>query len=313
MTFAFHDGERAVQARAGETMMAAHNSGIVTDTVMPGARLFIEKQVMVATSTRDGAGQIWASLLFGPAGFLSSPDVHSIAIQMGSESRMVSDPFWQSLDVSSRVGLLFIELATRRRYRVNGQVERLSSTSVRLSVAEAFPNCPKYIQRRRACPEVAQAAMPDSGSAETGLRGGELAESVADLLKRADTLFIGSGAPGGQLDASHRGGPRGFIQVVGPRLLRVPDYAGNSMFNTLGNLALDPACGLVVPDFEGGWMLHLTGRAKLIWDAADPQGATGGTGRFWEFEIDEWLLRDASRGLAWEYQDASPFLPRVRS
>lgn len=307
MAFAFHEGERAVQARAGEAAMAVRNASVITDTVIAGARAFIEKQVMVATATRSTEGQLWASVLSGPPGFLRSPEGRAIEIQLGVGRRQADDPFWQGLAAGSSAGLLFIELATRRRYRVNGQVEHLDGEMVRLGIAEAYPNCPKYIQRRhpRADPS-ALTAEPSSAR-----RGHELDAASMALLDAADTLFMASGAPGGELDASHRGGPPGFIQVLDARRLRVPDYVGNSMFNTMGNLALDPACGLVVPDFNSGRLLHLSGRASLHWDMPDPLGLTGGTQRFWEFEVHEWLLRDAASGLAWEYLDASPFLPEA--
>lgn len=308
MAYAFHEGERAVQARAGESAIAVRNAGVITDTVIAGARPFIDKQVMVATATRTDRGQVWASLLFGPPGFLRSPEGRRIEIASARAQRQADDPFWQELDLGSQAGLLFIELSTRRRYRVNGHVEHVDGQHVRVAIDEAYPNCPKYIQRRHPQGVVDEASPAQPASVQ---RGQALDEASAALLDAADTLFIASGAPGGSLDASHRGGPTGFIERLSARRLRVPDYAGNSMFNTLGNLALDPACGLVIPDFANGRLLHLTGRAELLWDQADPQGLTGGTGRFWEFEIEAWLLREHAMALSWEFLDASPFNPKV--
>ena len=307
MAYAFHEGERAIQARAGEAAIAARNASVITDTVIAGARPFIEKQVMVATATRTERGQLWASLLFGPPGFLRSPDGRSIEIASSLALRQADDPFWQELALGSQAGLLFIELSTRRRYRVNGHVEHVDDQQLRVGIDEAYPNCPKYIQRRH--PQGAAADAPPT-SPKPVRRGQALDETCAALLAGADTLFMASGAPGGSLDASHRGGPAGFIERLDAQRLRVPDYAGNSLFNTMGNLALDPACGLVVPDFSSGRLLHLTGRARLLWDQADPQGRTGGTGRFWEFEIEEWLLREQAMPLSWEFLDASPFNPK---
>ena len=308
MAHAFHEGERAVQARAGEAAIAVRNASVITDTVIAGARPFIEKQVMVATATRNEGGQLWASLLFGPPGFLRSPEGRSIELSTSLAPRQADDPFWQELDLGSRAGLLFIELSTRRRYRVNGRVEQLDDQQIRVAIDEAYPNCPKYIQRRHPHAPAGDAQRAEPSSV---WRGQDLDEASAALLGAADTLFIASGAPGGSLDASHRGGPVGFIERLTPRRLRVPDFAGNSLFNTLGNLTLDPACGLVVPDFATGRLLHLTGRAQLLWDQADPLGLTGGTGRFWEFEIEEWLLREHAMALSWEFLDASPFNPKV--
>lgn len=307
MTYSFHEGERAVQARAGEGAIAQRNASVIGNTVIAGARPFIEKQVMVATTHRDGHGRLWAGLQFGAPGFARSLDGRAIALHRPEAERQADDPLWQDLTPDARLGLLFIELSSRRRYRVNGHVEQLDSTGLRLAIAEAFPNCPKYIQRRQPRGTAGSA----SSEAANATRGHLLNDAAMALLSAADTLFVASGAPDGHLDASHRGGPRGFIEVLANHRLRVPDYAGNSMFNTLGNLALDPACGLVVPDFETGRLLHLTGEARLLWRQPDPRGLTGGTGRFWEFEVHEWLLRKGAAPLGWEYLDASPFLPQT--
>ncbi len=308
MAYSFHEGERAVQARAGEAAIAVRNASVITDTVIAGARPFIEKQVMVATATRDERGQLWASLLSGPPGFLRSPEGRSIDIAAGLATRQADDPFWQGLVTGSLAGLLFIELSTRRRYRVNGHVEHVDDQLVRVTIDEAYPNCPKYIQRRHPQAPTGEPAGPSAISVR---RGQSLDEIGAALIRTADTLFIASGAPAGSLDASHRGGPPGFIQLIDARRLRVPDYAGNSLFNTMGNLALDPACGLVVPDFDRGRLLHLSGRARLLWGQADPQGITGGTCRFWEFEVNEWVLREHVMAMSWEFLDASPFNPKA--
>ncbi len=92
-----------------------------------------------------------------------------------------------------------------------------------------------------------------------------LAEAQRAWIRRADTFFIATSHPEAGADASHRGGMPGFVRVEGDRLVW-PDYAGNAMFNTLGNIALHPRAGLVFPDFEAGATLQLTGRAAVDWD-----------------------------------------------
>lgn len=44
-----------------------------------------------------------------------------------------------------------------------------------------------------------------------------------------------------------------------------PEYRENFYFNALGNLLLNPACGLLIPDFETGGILQITGAAELVW------------------------------------------------
>jgi hypothetical protein len=56
------------------------------------------------------------------------------------------------------------------------------------------------------------------------------------------------------------------VRVQDERTLRFPDYPGNNMFNTLGNLAGHPRAGLLFVDFAGGDLLQLTGRAQVVWE-----------------------------------------------
>jgi hypothetical protein len=99
-----------------------------------------------------------------------------------------------------------------------------------------------------------------------------LTEEQRVWLRGADTFFIATVNPGHGADASHRGGMPGFIEVEADRLVW-PDYAGNMMYNTLGNIAVDPRAGLLVPDFSSGSLLQLTGRADILWSGGDMPGA----------------------------------------
>jgi len=135
--------------------------------------------------------------------------------------------------------------------------------------------------------------------------------AAADLIAAADTLFVASRHAQAGADVSHRGGGPGFVRLVDEHTLRIPDFPGNGLFNTLGNLHADPRAGLCILDFERGLLLQLTGTATLLWDQDDTSGQTGGTGRWWEFRVLRWVLRATPRALRWESLDASPFNPPV--
>lgn len=85
-----------------------------------------------------------------------------------------------------------------------------------------------------------------------------------------------------------------------------PDYAGNNMFNTLGNLLVNPKSGLLFIDFERGNTLQLTGRATVIWDT-ERRAAFAGAERVVEFEIEQ-AIAGTSR-LRWRFVEYSPFNP----
>ena len=98
-------------------------------------------------------------------------------------------------------------------------------------------------------------------------------------------------------------------EVLDDRTLRIPDYSGNSMFNTLGNLRVNARAGIIVPDFERGRTLQLTGTAETLWNQDDPEDRTGGTHRFLAFRITHWLELPLPPGVKTEFLDYSPYNP----
>ncbi len=300
----FHEGERAVQRRAGESSQADLNGRIVGDSVPRGALSFLARQEMLVVGRADDAGAVWASVWQGDAGFVHATDARTVRISLPRGTVPAEDPVRSSLRAGSRLGTLAIELGTRRRLRINGTVTAVEDGALRLEVDAAFPNCPKYVQRRQ------PSRRAGGGETGAGSRSGMTLEpGHVDLVRTADTFFVATTHAAQGVDASHRGGPPGFVEVREPGVLVIPDYRGNGMFNTLGNLEVDPRAGLVFPSFESGRLLHLTGRARLHWDRDDPDGRTGGTSRFWEFEPDRWIETRPPVRTSWKLLDASPYNP----
>ena len=83
-------------------------------------------------------------------------------------------------------------------------------------------------------------------------RGGfrtELTEDLAQFLARIDTAFLATANAAGQPYAQHRGGPKGFIKILGPRTLGFADYKGNRQYVTTGNLAENACAFLFLMDY----------------------------------------------------------------
>ncbi len=302
----FHEGELQVQERANELEEGARNGRVVADSIMKGALKFVAQQPMVVLGSVDDEQEVWASVLFGPPGFVTAPDERRVEFDLAHAGINEHDPFWRNIQHNPRIGALFLELATRRRLRINGTVERPTDGKLELNVAECYPNCPKYIQRRH----IQFEAVERSETVPSAIGGHSLNREQAALIQASDTFFVASAHPQRGVDASHRGGPPGFVEVVDERTLRIPDYVGNSMFNTLGNFTVDPRAGLVFIDFELNRTLQLTGRTEILWDREDPTGRTGGTQRFWMLRIDRWLESETHAGLRWEFLDYSPHNPQ---
>jgi predicted pyridoxine 5'-phosphate oxidase superfamily flavin-nucleotide-binding protein len=286
----FHEGERQAQARAGERALADKHAAILRGEIDPRARPFLAEQRVLAAAVADADGTPWASVLAGEPGMASTADGRGVALDLSRIARVAADPFWRLAAPGADIGLLAIDLSQRRRLRINGRVAGRSETSLRIEVLESYPNCPKYIEPR----EVSVVSADPAGAGGVGVAEGEaLGDAQTSLVQRTDTVFVASRHPQRGADASHRGGPPGFVRVVDARTLEIPDYAGNGMYNTLGNLLVEPRVGLVFLDFAGGRLLQMTGRAEVRFDqrmAADlaaPRGAA--TTRAWRVEVERWL------------------------
>ena len=150
--------------------------------------------------------------------------------------------------------------ATRGRARLNGQAE-IKEDAIVLSTEEVYGNCPKYIQKT----ELEHTTRPTESNTVISQA---LSATDKAFIEKAHTFFIASAHPTGKADVSHRGGQAGFVHVACNEL-RFPDYAGNQMFNTLGNIQTNPKVGLLFVDFTTGDVLQLSGKAKVLWDEAD--------------------------------------------
>jgi len=301
----YHEGERYVQGRAGERDNALRLEGFATGPIPARAMSFLAEQRTLAIGSTDEHGSVFASVIFGAPGLASSVDGGSLHLDR-TRMDVHDDPVWANLRVGADVGVLAIELASRRRLRINGVVSRVDPAGIDVDVHEAYPNCPKYIQRRVALDAPAVPTTLERPRVD----GIALDDERGHLIERADTLFVASRHRDRGMDVSHRGGAPGFVRVVNPTRIRIPDYRGNSMFNTLGNLAVDERAGIVFVDFEGGMLLQMTGTATLEFDQPDDaRQPTGGTGRYWDFEVERWLEVAIRAPIAWQLLDRSPHNP----
>ncbi|KAJ3096633.1 hypothetical protein HDU97_005727 [Phlyctochytrium planicorne] len=302
------------------------------------------------SSPSKKAGRPWATLLTGPTGFVNSPNATSLVFNLPNSSistpGKIPDPAIEIMnsripnplstpashtDETAHVGFLGIEFHTRRRNRMNGQiasVEQTPSGGLKMSVkvVQSFGNCPKYIQARsisgpRSAPS-AEEAFTDHVDLEADSEA-KLTERMVAVVENSDTMFIASrylhppnnGEPNNSsgVDVSHRGGNKGFIRVLNERrAIAWPDYKGNNMFMTLGNILKDPRAGVLIPDFESGHIFQATGRARIL-TGAEATSIFPTMQRATIFEIDECILRSHALPYTFKFLDNSPYNPAVRS
>ncbi|HSQ29584.1 MAG TPA: pyridoxamine 5'-phosphate oxidase family protein [Gemmatimonadaceae bacterium] len=307
-TDVYHSGEAAVQNRAGERAIALRHGAMLRDRLVSGARAFIDSRDVAAVGAERLDGTLWASLWCGAPGvFRSDASGERVEIVTAHDLTVGDDPVRRIVRRDAPFAMVVIDFATRRRFRINGTIGRLDDAGLELQVREAFGNCPKYIQRRQRFDDVSGATVAPA------VIGGALDEARVRFIEAVDTAFVASIHPQRGLDVSHRGGEAGFVRVDGERTLRIPDYPGNGMFQTLGNLAIDRRAGLALVDFERQRMLSLTGHAAIQFDAEDIRHPSGGTGRYWTLAIDEWKEFALAPTIRWTLIDRSPFNPPSRA
>jgi predicted pyridoxine 5'-phosphate oxidase superfamily flavin-nucleotide-binding protein len=303
----FHSGEQRVQRRVGvHDQIERAGRNMIRDHLPEQHRELFATLPLLVVGSMDEQGRLWASLLGGEPGFVRSPSPNLLSV--GAEPPL-GDPLAQGLRIGAPLGVLGIQLETRRRNRANGRVATREPGSFSIHVEQSFGNCPKYIQAREPLFDASlrASALPPVNE------GPFLSERARQLLEQTDTLFIATasanaanGAAGEGVDVSHRGGRPGFVRVQDRSTathLTIPDFRGNFMFNTFGNLEVNPNAGIVCADFTSGDVLTLTGTACVIWDGPELDSFEGAD-RLLTFRVDSGLF--LPRALPLRFQGLAP-------
>ncbi len=307
MSAIFHPDELAAQARAGQS-----SSGAGIRPSMPDQhRDFFRLLPYLFVATVDVRGGPMASVLTGPAGFVQSPDPTTLRIDAVAAPGDPASNFYDG----GAIGLLGLDLTTRRRNRANGRLTAVDGQGLTVSIEQSFGNCAQYIQTRRPTPHPRTAAPAEAL--------GRLDDGARRLISGADTFFVATRsradiAEAGGLDVSHRGGRPGFVGLEGDTLV-IPDFRGNRFFNTLGNLLGDPRAGLLFADFASGDLLQLQGRAAIDW-TAEGAAPVAGAQRSWRVAVERAWRRPSALPFDWTFDAFAPttlatgtWQPRVTS
>jgi predicted pyridoxine 5'-phosphate oxidase superfamily flavin-nucleotide-binding protein len=280
----FHEDELEAQTLAGQQAGRAAIRPFMPDQ----HRQFFPLLPYLFTATLDAAGAPLASMLWSAPGFAHSPDPVTLRLDALPSP---GDPAAAGFAAGQPVGLLGLDLTTRRRNRANGRIAARDNTGLTVAIEQSFGNCAQYIQTRTPAPHARPPAATEALSA--------LDDAARRVIEQADTFFVASrsraGLGGGGLDVSHRGGPPGFVAAPGDTLV-VPDFRGNRFFNTLGNLLGDPRAGLLFVDFASGDLLQLQGTVTIEW----------GEQRRWRVAVERGWQRAGALPFDWTFGDYAP-------
>ncbi|KAH8811284.1 oxidoreductase FAD/NAD(P)-binding protein [Xylogone sp. PMI_703] len=248
----------------------------------PGAGYMVRQAPLLALGAVDAQNRPWTSVWGGMQGFAAPVAESTIGISTAVDARY--DPVVQTLLGESgdgeviqpkgkgkMVGGLTIDLEYRSRVKLYGRMkagvltadeknEGVGEAQLLVRIDESLGNCPKYLNKKRIIPSIPTPKLISDSP--------QLPPQAVSLLEKADLFFISSSNGQKDMDTNHRGGPPGFVRVVSNdkdgAVIVYPEYSGNRLYQTLGNLQTTPLAGLAVPDFDTGDVLYLTGRTEIL-------------------------------------------------
>jgi ferredoxin-NADP reductase/predicted pyridoxine 5'-phosphate oxidase superfamily flavin-nucleotide-binding protein len=304
----------------------------------PQASFMLQRAPLLAIGALDNESRPWTALWGGAPGFSEpigggfvgtrtlvdskyDPVVH--ALVGGAEKGEMLQPQGEGKMVSG----LAIDLVTRKRVKIAGKMAAGTIRPISIEIEEgaslpadaprtqdqiqlvtkieqSLGNCPKYLNQYELRPALLTPQLLSSGPS--------LSPEARSLVDKADMFFL-STSSGSDMDTNHRGGPPGFIRIVSPTCIIYPEYSGNRLYQSLGNLQLNPLIGITVPDFESGDVLYTTGRASIL-IGADAEKAMPGTNLAVKIDLTD--TRYVKQGLAFrgalQISGYSPYNPRLR-
>lgn len=283
----WHDGEIAIHKRIG----GPERDNPTNPALTQHAAIRLQQAPLLAVGTLDAQGRPWTAVWGGKPGFAAP--LGSSMIGMKVDVDEVHDPVVQALCNDKSQGVdggqlqrgagkmisgLTMDLDRRNRIKLCGRLVAGSLVSKAPSDPENSPsvaqgqiqlvtkidqslgNCPKYLNRKDIQPSALSPKLISDSAA--------LSSEATKLIAKADLFFMSSSNGHSDMDTNHRGGHAGFVRVRqtsdSQHQILWPEYSGNRLYQTLGNLEVTPLAGLVFPDFDTGDVLYLTGQTRTL-------------------------------------------------
>jgi len=249
----------------------------------PGAGYMIQGAPLLALGTLDDQDRPWTTIWGGDPGFGRPVAKNVIGVKTVVDRRF--DPVVEALlggadegeivreeGDGRMVGGLTIDLESRMRVKLHGHMiagamegngdgeKGVAKAQLVVSINKSVGNCPKYLNSKRIIPFTPKPRLVSDSP--------KLPPEALALLEKADMFFMSSSDGAEDVDTNHRGGPAGFVRLISNdesgAVIVYPEYSGNRMYETLGNLKMNPLAGITVPDFDTGDVLYMTGKTEIL-------------------------------------------------
>jgi predicted pyridoxine 5'-phosphate oxidase superfamily flavin-nucleotide-binding protein len=331
MAMPWHKGEQQMHKLLHVPDMDNPTAGMLT----PQAMFMLQRASLLAVGTLDSQNRPWTSLWGGHTGFTESLGGGIIGTRTIVDG--TNDPVVQALVGGAEKGEmkqgdqkmvsgLTIDLMTRKRVKLFGRMiagtveevdveyedgtapadgapDKQDQIQLITKIEQSLGNCPKYLNQYELRPALVTSKVLSQGPA--------LSPEAKALIQKADMFFLTSSVED-DMDTNHRGGPPGFVRVLSDTEIVYPEYSGNRLYQSLGNLLVNPMIGLTLPDYETGDVLYITGTVDVLVES-EAAALLPGSNLAVKIKIDEARLVQGGLPFRGVRRIPSPYNPLVRT
>ncbi|KAJ4983679.1 oxidoreductase [Stagonosporopsis vannaccii] len=289
MAFSMAMGWSEGEEKMHKLMRVPDQDNPTSTMLTPQASFMLQRAPLLAIGTLDAESRPWTTVWGGAPGFSEPIGGDFVGTRTLVDSKY--DPVVQSLIGGAEKGEMLqpkgdgkmlaglaIDLVTRKRVKIAGKMAAGTVREVDIEtgdsgalpddvpktqdqiqlvtkIEESMGNCPKYLNQYELKPALVTSKLLHEGPG--------LSSEGRALIDKADMFFL-STATANDMDTNHRGGPPGFVRSISPTCIIYPEYSGNRLYQSLGNLQMNPRIGLTFPDYETGSVLYTTGEAEIL-------------------------------------------------
>jgi len=297
----WHPGEEKVHTR---THVNLRDDNPTSPFLTPRAAYQVQRYPLLALGTLDDVDRPWCTLWGSddpPFAQAIAQGVIGIRTVVDASYDPVVEAIWNGKDDGEvvkengpgrMIGGLSINLEERGRVKLFGrmiagalsaahephedkageQEGKVGQVQLVVKIEQSLGNCPKYLNKKVITSHTPRPRLVSDSP--------HLTPEAVNLIAKADMFFISSAHEHEDMDTNHRGGPPNFMRVQQPddetegSVIVWPEYSGNNLYQTLGNLETTPRAGLVIPDFDTGDVLYVTGDTEVLVGAEATQVIT---------------------------------------
>ncbi|KAF2438236.1 hypothetical protein P171DRAFT_170449 [Karstenula rhodostoma CBS 690.94] len=279
----FHEGETKMQ----KLLRVPHLENPTSTMLTPQAAFRLQQAPLLAIGTLDSQDRPWTSLWGGNHGFSEMLGGGIVGTRTLVDA--AHDPVVQALVGHAQKGEmvpgkdkmlagLTIDLVERKRVKIFGRMvagcvnevkvevednhakpvsmpEMQDQVQLITKIEQSLGNCPKYLNAYEIRPALVSPTL--MSQSET------LSEEAKALILKSDMFFLTTSVPE-DMDTNHRGGPPGFVRILSDTEIVYPEYSGNRLYQSLGNLLINPKVGVTFPAYNTGDVVYITGNAEVV-------------------------------------------------